>query len=654
MDRMKRPRASSPSVRRIQAVPTALAAALGLLLARGAAFAQEMQRDDGSARQAVPDRPRGTEVQAGQAERVPDALGDVDRLESELAAARAKLDDATAASEAAVRRFHEAKIGELSTRRKLLIAQQKVKRLEQSLRVARAVAEMGGGTMSAAWGKQRRALMDAGLASARKIDDYFEGSRSSEDAILDDGAFLRRASLDLRGVVPTVQEVRAFLSDESADKRSRAIDRFLADPRHADYWGLVLRSWILDAAPVVGQGANTIALFEFLRESVAADVPYPEIVHELLTAEGCVVNDGAPSFLVLWEARPADVTAAISRLFLGARLQCAQCHDDPAGGWTQEDFWGVAAYFTGVDSKYIKDPKSWPARPATPLRRTHLPGGIDSVDGERGERRALVATFDKPVIIPHPTDPARRKLMGPKPLGGPRRNDIPNGRRRIEFSHWLTADENPYFHKAIVNRVWKYLVGEPFVPIDGLGEKAAPENAKLLELLASDFREHGGSLGHLMRAIASSRHYQRTIGESSAPPRPLDGYQWLDSVLRATGLEEEVARARGSAGRRQWANDLRAARIQAVRTEGSAAVALREMNHYIVRRGLVEGPATSRIASLPPEERLEEAFLLTLCRVPREAERASFREISQGEPDPMAAAADLLWVLLSSTEFATR
>lgn len=632
------------------------------MLAAGA-FADEMQRMT-----PAKSGPRGVPIVSPEEPKsAPQAAaGEVERLAAELARARQKL--AALKKAVSTARPKESKQGPRPTDRERQRTELEIGRLERALRIARAEC-MARGESSPYVRQENERDAAAGKAAARKIDAYVESISSEIPAIASDHEFCRRATLDLCGTIPTCAAAQEYANDPGKDKKERLIERLLAAPRFADYWALRVRQWMLDAAPVAGQGADTIALFLFLREQIAIDAPWHETLHALLTAEGLAGNDGAVSFALLWDAKPGELGNAVGRVFMGVDLSCAQCHDDPSGAWKQEDYWGIAAFFTGIESKAVADGSAYPRRPRTSLHATDLPGGVPAIPGRSGEWRAIVPVREMPVIIPLGPGDAKGKLMGPKPLGQPRRSDIPQGRRRIELAAWLARPDNPYLSRALVERAWRACFGWGFLPkADGFHPSAPIRHAPLLSVLESDLTAHGRRLKHLLRAIALSEAYGARAGTSleefvkdgaEAPVpirpvqpvrRPLDSDQWHDAVVRATGIEE-LARGTGPAAR-QWAIDLQYTRLRASETSGPIGTALLEHNGDLIRRGLEHGTTLARLRALPPEHRATNLFWTVLSRPPTDRERGALAAAFTGSDE--RAAADLMWALLASTEFVTR
>lgn len=541
----------------------------------------------------------------------------------------------------------------------------RVEQAEKVLRQASANVILEARTIASQSGSKRQENFQAAAKSAKRIDDYFESLWSASGQkpmpIVDDATFLRRASLDIVGTIPTADDLAAFLKDDRPNKREEWIDRLLMDPHTPDYWAMRVRSWILEHAPVVGQGANTVALFEYLREAIGLDTSYAAIAYDLVTAKGHSSRDGAVVFPILWEAKPADLGAATSSIFLGVNIQCAQCHDDMIEGWTQEDFWGMAAFFTGLESTHDGSPTAYPQRPSTPFRETHLIGGRDSIPGIDGDDRAVRFTVDTLIEIADPTGTKPKRTMGPRPLGESGTRRIPNGQRRVYLAQWMTSRTNPYFDRAVVNRVWSHFFGRGFAPTpDGFQPSATIAHESLLEALCLDFQEQDRSLRQLMRSIVMSQTYQRAIATAEeadedyhgAALRKMDGDQWVSAVFRATGYETFLRSPENLAREPKLTWDLRWFRHSLAKQSGPVADALFELNTFWLWRSVNKGINLDRVNKLPKPERLDAVFLHVLSRPPTPKEREIFRELAEdGSPN---AVQDLFRVLLGSTEFVTR
>lgn len=295
-----------------------------------------------------------------------------------------------------------------------------------------------------------------------------------------DHEFIRRVSLDMAGILPTPEEVEAFLKDRGPDKRSRLIDRLLARSETVDYWAYKWSDLLLISSRKLPQPAMR-SFYQFVRQSVADDKPWDRFAREILTAKGSSLDNGAANYYVL-HRETTDLTEATSVTFMGMSVTCARCHNHPLEKWTQDQYWSLANLFAQVALR----------------------------NGERGGE--VVVGSQPGVDVLHPR---RGVPMPPAPLDGPPMETA--GDRRAYFADWLTAPDNPFFARAVVNRVWRNFMGRGLVEAeDDLRQTNPPSNPELLDALAADFRRHGHGIKHLMRTIANSAAYQRSS-------RPLEG-----------------------------------------------------------------------------------------------------------------------------------
>lgn len=370
--------------------------------------------------------------------------------------------------------------------------------------------------------------------------------------LVDDGLFLRRASLALCGVPATAEEARAFLSDPTPDKRARKVDELLGRSRYADYWAFRLRDWVIAMRDVKGQGVNTYTLYQYAREAMGENRSWARIADDLVNSQGNMVYDGEANFAIHFDAEPPELAGAAARMFLGVNIGCAQCHDHPyVDEWSQEDFWGIAAFFARTKRLQMNEggpelEKRFPYTGRSEASVNTLVGGDLAIDGEGGEKRAIVDVDEGEVQLPNPEDP---RTIAPKFLEqeGPSDPDAGSVPRRRQLVEWMTRRDNPYFARAGVNRFWLELTGRGFVPLpDGFSPIAHVAHEELLNKLAAEFAAHDYDLKWLMRTIVNSQVFQLTTGDDAHPGsdhwefaaiQPLDGDQWHDSVLRVTGEE---------------------------------------------------------------------------------------------------------------------
>ena len=349
-----------------------------------------------------------------------------------------------------------------------------------------------------------------------------EPSKQSNDA-----EFLRRIYLDMTGKIPTSEEVLDFINDGSSNKRSKKIDELVGSKESINYWTLLWVNWLIGRRD--DGDDRRIGLNGWVREALETNMPYNQFVKELVAADGELQDNPAGNYVLRYERSPVFLTSHTSRLFLGLPMQCAECHDHKTEAWLQEDFYGVAAFFTGIESEEKEEFQTIDMNGDPKMMQNFL-----IKNTPKQERTIYVESMDESV--------PPRYLDGTEYKGE-------LIKKREALAEWMTAKTNPYFSKAIVNRIWKHFMGRAFVePIDGFGEEYPATNPALLAWLAEDFVIHGYDLQHLMRTILNSKTYQRSsetnesngddeIYYSHAYMKPLSAEQFFYSMLQATGFE---------------------------------------------------------------------------------------------------------------------
>ena len=513
---------------------------------------------------------------------------------------------------------------------------------------------------AAAPGKEDGLARDA-QALAGRIDRLVAARWAAAGAqpapAADDAEFLRRASLDLAGRIPSVAEAREFLDDRSPDKRARLIERLLAGSRYATHFTNVWRALLLPESDANIQSRFLAPGFEsWLRKQLVKNAPYDEMVRELLTTPvgpqafqpgrlgGADANAGA--FYVAKELKPENVAAATSRLFLGVRLECAQCHNHPFASWKRDQFWGYAAFFAGLQRQGAGDFVQ-PGREVTDRRELTIPG----------TEKVVQAKF----------------LDGTEPQWKPRAS------ARETLADWMTAADNPYFARAAVNRLWGYFFGTGLVdPVDDMvGSERVPSHPELLDELAREFAAHHFDLKFLIRAITNSKAYQLSSARSHPSQdepqmvarmavKGLTAEQLFDSLAQATGYQE--GRSNLPPGVVVFGNA--SARQEFLTKFGNRSDKITEVQTSILQAlALMNGKFTADATSIERSEtlaavldspfldtpgKLDALFLATLSRPmrPEEASRL-VPYVAEGGPsrDPNKALADVFWVLLNSGEF---
>jgi hypothetical protein len=460
-------------------------------------------------------------------------------------------------------------------------------------------------------------------------------------AVADDGEFLRRVCLDLIGKIPTAAEARDFLDDPSPDKRLALVDRLLDSPAYTTRATELWRQLLLPEADTEDLARQVVRGFEaWLRRRVAEEAGYDKIAHEVLTAALsrradeplAVRDDPSPSaYYVAKEGSPEKIAASVARVFLGVRLECAQCHNHPFAPWKRDQFWGFAAFFAGVPAVSQGDAVSAP-RAEGPRRELTIPG------------------TNKVVRAGH--------LDGSPPAWRPRADS------RTILSEWITAPGNPYFDRAVVNRVWARFFGVGLIePVDDLAAEGGSEFSGLVDELAAQFRSHGYDLKFLIRALTATRAYNLTSAGGEAggsaspsfaamPVRGLSPEQFLNSLVQATGTDLGETRGRLLdlfANRDERSTEAQTSILQALTMMNGAYIAAATDPET----GNVLG-AVARAPFLDTPGRIETLYLATLTRRPKPEELEALVEYVDRQKDEGARAkvlGDVFWALLNGPEF---
>jgi len=514
------------------------------------------------------------------------------------------------------------------------------------------------------------ALTFAPLANAQPLRDTidaevraaWEREKLTPASPASDSEFLRRVSLDLIGVIPTHAETVAFLDGKDPAKRDRLLDKLFADPRfarhQADVWDMVL----FGRNPPGYETHSRDGFQGWLRSRFEKNVPYDAWARELLKGEGNSVENGALYFAQYRNA-PEDAIEAISQTFLGVQLQCARCHDHPYEEWSQRDFYGMAAFLARLEIVGVgkKGNSSIFAVGERRLGEVKFTGSVkDARPGDKGEpvpaKFLLGPTLAEP---PVPKDFKDAKLVADK------MPPKPSFSRKDALADWATKADNPFFAKAVANRVWAQFMGRGLVhPVDNLSPSNVPSHPKLLAALTKELVAHQFDLKWFMREIVSSRTYQlSSIGTGEPMPewfrharsRPLSAEELVESWQVATGYLAVETNAKKDAGRFRPLEGGYVLQFFGSPNTGTGDFqgGLREHlylnngplpNMIGVKGGLAEHLADAKV---PVEARIERLFLATLSRRPTADESKKFTAFLADKGSP----ADAVWVLITSSEF---
>jgi len=462
-----------------------------------------------------------------------------------------------------------------------------------------------------------------------------------------DSEFIRRVFLDVTGLLPTADAAQRFLADRSEDKRSRLIDQLLESPEHAKFmalkWGDTLR--------IRSGSVATPGVFKYHRWLVRAfdqNMPYDEFARQLLTSSGSTFETPAASFFRT-AADTNDATESTAQIFLGARLECAKCHNHPHERWTQDNYYGLASFFTRLQ------------RDAT-ARRDEIFISV-SMTGEV-------------------TQPRTGRTMQPW-LPGTGSVDVPaDVDRRTVFADWLTKPGNPFFAHVEANRLWSQMLGRGIVePIDDFRDSNPPSNAELLDALARDFVESGYDRRHLLRIILNSETYQRSSQAipsnesedryfSKYPRRLLSAEQLLDAICDVSGVPEVFAKLPAGTRATQlpspdfsqqflkvFGQPERQSVCDCERSDDmNLSQALALSNGTYVQGKIASGNSLARRllkSGRSTEEIVAEIYLTAYARRPSAKELQTFLAYA-GESEKRTvdqAFEDLLWSVINSNEF---
>ena len=501
-----------------------------------------------------------------------------------------------------------------------------------------------------------RAEPAAEMEMAARIDALLAQAWASEKVepapLSSDAEFLRRAWLDLCGIIPPINDpdgisgIRNFLDSADADKRRKLIERLLAKPTHAAHFANVWKNVLLPPDANVQQFGGDVGFQGWLRGQFADNVPYDKLIADLVLARGPANQTGPALYFTALQLAPEELAASTSRVFLGTQIQCAQCHDHPFDHWKRKDFWGFAAFF---------------ARLQRPPRYPQNTGLV--MDAEEGEV----------------TLPDSEETIMPRFLGGDEPGDNVGQTRREQLAAWLTWPENPYVARAAVNRVWALLFGRGIVqPVDDLGTHNPPSHPQLLAELAAYFVRSGYDINCLVRTLTATQAYERSSqslpGAAERPElfarmaiKSLTAEQLYDCLIEAMRRRSEVYPFQGQLAfnrnidrnRQAFLARFRAPTQGATEYEGGIPQALTLMNGANIRQATDLGQSDLLVALEAPffsnQRRVEVLFLSTLSRKPTDEERAKFvAYVEQGGTNNSSrqALGDVLWALLNSAEFA--
>jgi hypothetical protein len=488
-------------------------------------------------------------------------------------------------------------------------------------------------------------------ALAERIDKVINQRLVRENvkpaAKADDATFARRLHIDLVGKIPSLLEIKDYLENDSPDRLDDRLDELLESPQFVSNWAHYWRSVMLS-------GSNNQQAFQFqvqfegwLRDRLAKNTGYDKIAYELVSSQ--TVNqqqqNSPAAFYFVNENKPENLAGSTARVFLGVKIECAQCHKHPFAKWTREQFWEYAAFFAGINQGRPQ-PKGGKQQPLPNQRSIRIP------DSD--------------------------KIVQAKFITGEEPDWKANSATRTVLADWMISPKNPYFAKAAVDHVWQYFFGVSLMePIFEPTDDSPPAHPELLDELAQAFIDGGYDLKFLIRAIAQTEAYQRASVAlndqnkehiqlfSQMPVRGMMPEQLFDSFAEATDYRQQQNYNNmqfNQFGQPDGPRALFLAKFTSqdkrIETQTSILQALYLMNgKFLADRVRIENnKSLETIATAPTStaRRVETLYLMVLSRLPRADESAklvAYIERAAMNGNQNQAVADIYWALLNSSEF---
>jgi hypothetical protein len=492
------------------------------------------------------------------------------------------------------------------------------------------------------------ASVPADNAIDRAVYQKLNKMRIQPSEICTDREFIHRAYLDVLGVLPKPEEVAAFLAEPEGKRRDLVIDGLLDRPEFYDFWALKFADVFRSNGRLI-QTKGAYAFHRWIRESLERNMPMDQVVRALLTSEGSTFRNPAANYYRI-SRDPESAVETTAQLFLGVRIQCAKCHNHPFERWTQDDYYGFAAFFSQIGRK----------------------------KGSLPDEEVVYATGSGDV-----RQPRTGQTMKPKALGGPVLDDPAAPDRRVKLAAWLSSPSNPFFAKSLVNRIWYHLLGRGIVePVDDFRDSNPACNDELLDGLTGEFVKNGYDLKKLIRAILHSRTYQMSATTnalnaddglyfSHAQTKLLPAEALLDAISSVTGTTTSFSGLPNGARATQIPDGTidnpflktfgRPARELACEcereSESNLSQALQLIGGATVNGKLRDD--SGRMATLAKsgksaQQIIRELYLVALSREPSASEEAAAAKHLNSGKDKRQAIEDLGWVLINSKEFLFR
>ncbi len=487
------------------------------------------------------------------------------------------------------------------------------------------------------------------VAANNYVDEAVYGKlkkmRLEPSALCDDQTFIRRVWLDLVGALPTTEETQKFVEDHGARKRERLVDELLGRPDFAELWVMKWAELLqIRTLENVVSPKGAALYYEWLRDELLTNAPLDQVIQKLVTASGGSFENPAANYYQI-EPDTLKMAENTAQVFMGMRIQCAQCHNHPFDRWTLNDYYGFAAFFAQVGRKPGDDP-----------RETVF---FDRGDGE----------------VKHPVSAA---VMRPKFLGGPA-PELKGRSRREALARWLTSQDNPYFARNVANIIWAHFLGRGIVePVDDARISNPPSNPELLDALSAKLVEYHYDFKLLVRDICNSRTYQlSTMANASnrqddrnfskAALRRIRAEVLLDCITEVTDTQDKfpglprgakaVEIADGNTSTYFLTTFGRASRKTVcsceVKVDPNLSQALHLLNGETLQNKIEQGGLVKQLlkqGKTPPQV-IEELYLRCFCRQPTADELTKLQVFLRPDAKPEQVLNDVFWSLLNAKEF---
>lgn len=459
-----------------------------------------------------------------------------------------------------------------------------------------------------------------------------------------DEVFLRRATIDITGTLPTPEDYERFVADDDPEKRRKLVDSLLERKEFSEIWAMNWAELLMIRSTITVSNKSAFLYYNWLTEQISNNVPLNEMVQELLVANGGTFKNPETNFYQI-ETETLKVAENVAQVFMGIRTQCAQCHNHPFDRWTMDDYYSFAAFFAQVGRKTGEDYREIVVFNSGGGEVNHLVGG---------------------------------RAMPPKFLGGPQ-PDLAGRDRREVLAEWLASPQNPYFATSIANRVWAHFFGVGIVePVDDIRISNPPSNPELFQALGDRFTEYNYDFKQLVRDICSSQAYQRStqknasnetdeLNFASARLRRIKAENLLDCISQITSTKDKFGGLPLGARATQIADGTtstyflntfgRSTRQSVcsceVKTDPTLSQALHLLNGDSVHGKISQGGLVKAWLDqeLTPEQVIEQIYLRALCRRPEPEELAALMPMVDQAASVQQGLEDIFWAVLNSREF---